>query len=134
MALLIETTLWVDYTRAHSPRKVKELVAPYILDTDSFLAEPVVFEMYRAATASERVELAKLFELIPVLKTPEDIWMRAAELGQACRDGKYDAGALDLLIAAVALEHDAEVVTFDQGFLKMAKVSELRVRILTKVK
>ena len=134
MGFLIETTLWVDYTRAHAPRKVKELVAPYISDVDSYLAEPVLFEMYRSATPAERLDLAKLFETIPVLRTPEDIWMRAAELGQVCKDAKYDAGSMDLLIAAVALEHDAEVVTFDDGFGRMARVSELRVRLLAKPK
>jgi predicted nucleic acid-binding protein len=37
---------------------------------------------------------------------------------------------MDLLIAQVCLDHDLELVTFDQHFADIAAVSPLRARIL----
>jgi predicted nucleic acid-binding protein len=134
IATLIDTSLWIDYTRFRSPRKIKEFVAPYVLNPEAYLAEPVIFEMYRFASEAEKEALKKNFDVMPILRTPSDIWSKAAELGQACRADNYAAGALDLLVATVALEHEAEVVTFDDGFLRIAEVSALRVRVLTRPK
>ncbi len=41
-----------------------------------------------------------------------------------------NAGALDLLIATVAIHHDAELITFDQDFQKIARACGLRVKLL----
>ena len=65
-----------------------------------------------------------------MLPTPAALWSKAAELGQACRKGGVNAGSLDLLIATVAIHHDAELVTFDADFQIIANVSALRVKFL----
>ena len=49
MATLIDTSLWIDFTRAQSPQTLKQFIAPYILDPDAHVAEPVVFEVLRHA-------------------------------------------------------------------------------------
>jgi predicted nucleic acid-binding protein len=65
-----------------------------------------------------------------MLATPADLWQRAADLGRACRQAGVTAGALDLLIAAVAIHHGAELITFDTDFQKIAVVSSLQVKLL----
>ena len=111
MPTLIDTSLWIDFTRARSPKNLKHFIAPFILHPDAHLAEPVAFEILRHATPAENAQLT-------------------ADLGRACRQAGITVGALDLLIAAVALEHSAEVVTFDPDFEKIAAVSSLQVKLL----
>jgi predicted nucleic acid-binding protein len=130
MATLIDTSLWIDFTRARSPKTIKRFIAPYILDPDAHLAEPIVFEILRHATAAEAKQLGQQFATLPMLATPPQLWARAADLGQACRRKNLTVGSLDLLIAAIALHHCAEVVTFDGDYQKMAGVSTLRVEFL----
>jgi len=62
-----------------------------------------------------------------MLSTPVNLWSEAAALGQRCRRNGISAGSLDLLIASVALHHDADLVTFDADFDRIATVSTLRV-------
>ena len=50
---LIDTSLWIDFTRTHSPRTLKRFIAPFILDPDAHLAEPITFELLRHATPAE---------------------------------------------------------------------------------
>jgi predicted nucleic acid-binding protein len=127
---LIDTSLWIDFTRTHSPRSLKQFIAPYILHPAAHLAEPVTFEVLRHATPEENRQLTRQFQTLPLLTTPADIWSRAADLGRECRSKGHTVGALDLLIAGLALSHRAVVITFDEDFQKIAAASDLQVKLL----
>ncbi len=127
---LIDTSLWIDFTRAASPPALKRFIAPYILHPDSHLAEPIVFEILRHATAAEARHLTQEFQTLPMLSTPPALWSAAARLGQQCRAKNVTVNSLDLLIAAIALHHSAEIVTFDDDFQRIADASNLRVKLL----
>lgn len=130
MIRLLDTTLWIDLTRAKSPPFLKAFVAPYILDPDAHLAEPIIYEMLRFASDDEEKLLGVYFSTIPNLVTPIDLWTRSAELGRACRRSGYTPGGIDLLIAQVAIHYDVELVTFDSDFTCIASVSRLKVNLL----
>jgi predicted nucleic acid-binding protein len=130
MPTLIDTSLWIDFTRTRSPRTLKRFIAPYILHPDAHLAEPITFEILRHATAAEARQLTQQFQTLPMLATPPLFWTQAAELGQACRRKNITIGSLDLLIATIALHHGAEIVTFDSDYQKIASVSHLQTKLL----
>ena len=89
MTLLLDTSLWIDFTRTRSPVALK-------------------------------------------MATPADLWQQAITLGQACRQSGRTVLSLDLLIAAVALHHNAELVSFDADFEAITLVSALRLNRLTR--
>jgi len=130
MLTLIDTSLWVDFTRTRSPQTIKRFIAPFILLPDAHLAEPITFEIMRHATAAEAKQLTQQFQTLPMLATPALLWTQAAALGQACRQKNVTVNSLDLLIATIALHHGAEVITFDDDFQKIAGVSSLQVKLL----
>ncbi|HBI42139.1 MAG TPA: VapC toxin family PIN domain ribonuclease [Planctomycetales bacterium] len=130
MPTLIDASLWIDFTRAHSPRTIKYFVAPYILHPDAHLAEPITFEILRHATAAEAKQLTQQFQRLRMLARPPLLWAQATELGQECRRKNITVGSLDLLIATIALHHGAEVVTFDGDYQRIASVSKLQVKLL----
>jgi predicted nucleic acid-binding protein len=133
VATLIDSSLWIDFTRARSPRSLKQFIASYILAPGVALAEPVVFEVLRYASHEETPQLQEQFRLLPILPTPGTLWADAAKLGQSCRRKKIAAGALDLLISSVAIHHGAELVTFDSDFQNIATASDLRVTFLQRL-
>jgi predicted nucleic acid-binding protein len=130
MATLIDTSLWIDFTRARSPQSLKRFIASHILAPDVALAEPVTFEILRYATDTEAAQLHQQFRHLPLLPTPTDLWPRAAKLGQRCRKDGIHAGAIDLLISTVAAHHGAQILTFDADFQAIADIGGLRVRVL----
>ncbi len=132
MARLIESSLWVDFTRRKSPVALKRLIKPWILDPSATLCEPVIFEILRHATEQERPLIEAQFSTYPLLPTPPKIWRQATELGQKCRREGFNAGSLDLIIAAIAIHHDAEIITFDSDFATIANASSLQVRLLSR--
>lgn len=130
MATLIDSSLWIDFTRARSPRALKQFIAPYILSPEAATAEPIVFEVLRHATDQEMRPLEAQFQTMPLLPTPADLWTRAAALGRDCRKDGINAGSLDLLIVTMALHHDAELFTFDRDFAPIARTCKLRIKLL----
>jgi hypothetical protein len=130
VSLLLDTSLWIDFTRSRSPTALKQFIAPYVLDPEAHLAEPVRFEVLRSARPEEARLLEAQFATLPLLPTPADLWEQATELGQACRRLGRTVPSLDLLVAAVALHHDAVLVSFDADFEAIAAVSSLRLQRL----
>jgi predicted nucleic acid-binding protein len=130
VAKLIDSSLWIDFTRERSPPAIKQFVSTYIFAPDAALAEPVAFEVLRYATDQEAAGLEEQFQHVPLLRTPADLWSRAAELGQRCRKIGFAPGAMDLLISCVAIEHGAELITFDADFQQISRASSLRVKLL----
>ena len=99
MARLIESSLWVDFTRSKSPLALKTLIQPWILDPLACLCEPIAFEVLRHATPQEQKWINAQFETLPFLPTPDRLWHDATRLGQLCRAAGFNAGSLDLAIA-----------------------------------
>ncbi len=68
--LLIDTSLWIDFTRSRSPRALKLFIAPFILAPGAHLTEPISFEILRHATPLEARQLMSQFQTVPMLVTP----------------------------------------------------------------
>jgi predicted nucleic acid-binding protein len=131
MPTLIDSSVWIDFFRTRSPPALKRFIAPFLRDPEAHLAGPVIFEILRNATAAEVRQTTQQLQAYPLLGTPLDLWTQAAHLGQVCRQKSFSASSLDLLIAAIALHHGAEIITFDDDFQRIARVSNLRVKVLT---
>jgi predicted nucleic acid-binding protein len=130
VALLLDANLWIGLIRVKSPLRLKELIAPSVADPRACLAEPIVFEVLRGATDVEARRLAEYFETLPILANPAALWSDGVELGRQCMQKGISPGSIDLLISVIALHHAAELVTFDEGFSQIAKVSDLQIKLL----
>jgi predicted nucleic acid-binding protein len=133
MAVIVETSLWVDHFRASTPRAVKDQVLPIINQRNICVVEPVLFELMVNVPRRDRRRLENYFALVPILPAHATLWRDAILLGQKCIDAGLTLPSMDLLIAAAAIHHDAEVVTFDAHFADIAKLSPLRVHSLERV-
>jgi len=130
MSYVTDSSIWVDFFRASSPAALKHQAAKLIEDERAMICEPVLFELLRATPATGQKNVQAQLELLPLVRAPHGLWRDAAQLGQQCLRQGFIPPAMDLLIAQVCLDHNLELVTFDQHFADIARVSSLRVRIL----
>jgi len=127
--MLPDSSLWIDFTRAKTPQAVKQQIAPFLASRRSMLCEPVRFEVLRGERKADRITTEALLSTVPLVRTPASLWQDAGRNGQLCQDAGLTVPPLDLLIAAVAVHHGAEIVTFDEHFEQMAVVlPKLKVR------
>ena len=123
--LLLDTSIWIDLLRGNDNQSVR-----YVLQREAhedLVFAPVtyleVLQGARTATDAERIRafLAGFDAAEPAigLATYED----AARLYQTARTrGITIRTAIDCLIAAIAMEHDAVLVHNDRDFLALATV------------
>jgi len=126
----VDSSLWVEFFRAGTPVQVRRLVEPYVRARDVALCEPVVFEILRAAPAVQRSTIESLFNLLPVLETPGNLWRDACRLGQKCAEAGFAVGGMDLLIAQICIRHATRLITLDRQFEQIASVATLSVHLL----
>jgi len=133
MESIVDSSLWVDYFRPKTPEVVREQVTGWIERSETVGAMPVVYEIRRLCRREQRAYVDATFSTLPILALPDDFWESAIALGRACADRGFTAGPLDLLIATLALHHDAEIVTFDADYSQIAEAeTKLRVQVLAR--
>lgn len=131
--ILPDSVLWIDFMRAKTPAAVKQIIAPYLASRNTVLCEPVRFEVMRGERKADRLKADNLLKTVPIIRTPVLLWQNAEKYGQMCLDTGLIVPPLDLLIAATAVEHYAEIVTFDKHFAAMQQViPKLKARVLAR--
>jgi len=132
MAKLVDSSIWIDLIRRKSPTILKGFIDKIIDDPEIVVAEPVIFEVLVYASEDEGRKARRAFETLDVLPTPANLWAGAVNLGQRCRAEGVTPGPFDVVIAALAIHHDVELLTFDAGFNHIAKHSRLKVSMLSR--
>lgn len=127
--ILVDSSAWVEFDRATdsaADQALSELIA-----TDGAIAatEPVVMEVCAGArTATRETDLRRLLARYSLLHL--DVvadFDGAVTIYRRCRRvGITPRGLIDCLIAAVALRHDAEVLSWDRDLASLAGVVDLR--------
>jgi predicted nucleic acid-binding protein len=72
MASVVDASIWVDCLRKESPETLRRLTSAIIMADDSFLCEPVIFELLRAIPKRDLTRTETLMATLPVLPTPSD--------------------------------------------------------------
>lgn len=132
---LIETSAWIPVLRKRHPAgpglraRITYLQGLGLAATTNI----VVFELLRGARdVSNYQELATGLGTLPLLPIPAERWQEAARLGFELRvHHGLSFPSADLLIAAVAIAHDATLIHRDSDFDLIAKHTALRVESYT---
>ncbi len=126
--ILVDTSAWVEYDRASgSPvhLRLRSLIAS---QQDVAVTEPVVMEVAAGArTDNQEQQLRRLLARFHLLRFDPIIHFDGAvRLYRQCRQaGVTPRGLIDCLVAAVAVSHDAELLSHDRDLSRMADVTAL---------
>ena len=74
--------------------------------------------------------LAKTVEPFPVVLASRADHLLAAQLANACRAKGVQTGAVDILIVAMTINHDAGLWATDRDYLNISEVHPFRLRVL----
>ena len=132
MGSLIDTSVWIDAFHSKSNDALKELASAAIDRDDAVLCEPVYLEFFRGIREAEAGRAQSLLATMPMLPTPPSLWRDALPLLRTCAGEGFTINILDALIAVIALEHAATVVTFDRDFLSLQLHCGVSIELLTR--
>lgn len=123
--ILIDSSVWVDFFSS-SPGPAGSELRRMIADSEPFaLAGVVVAEVLQGLTR-DAVPIERYLEQWDMLE-PRGFatYRQAAAIYRAARARGISLTTIDTLIAAIALDHSANVFTLDQDFSRIARIIRL---------
>ena len=124
--ILVDTSVWVRALRAALNREAAGLRT--LLDADEVaLATPVRIEILAGAPARDQPRLRRLLSALPCWPPAPSTWRLVESWLEPIARAGERFGVVDLLIAAVAAEHEVEIWSLDRDFERMARLNLVRV-------
>ena len=107
---LIDTSSWIEALRHSGRAEVRERVAHLMSEGRAAWCDLVALELWNGARGGyEREQLQKLGQELVLLPTTDLAWSKARVLAERCRSAGKTVPATDLIIAACAQVHGADV-------------------------
>jgi hypothetical protein len=132
MESLIDTSVWIDFFHPKTPATVRELARQCISRQDAVICEPVFAELFHGMPDRYADRVARYLATVPMLPTPASLWREVVPVIRACTRKGSPIGTVDAIIAVIALQNRARIVTFDHDFLTLHQYCGVDVEILTR--
>lgn len=114
---LIDTSCWVHQIRARGDPAVRLRVESVLTAGTAAWCAQVRLELWAGARSDQDRRILREYErVLPDLAITDQVWSLACDLGDRARRAGISAGAGDLLIAACARFHSAELEYADTDF------------------
>jgi len=128
--LLVDTSVWADFLNGFPSPEADELVRAIHSEEDIGYPAIILQEVLQGiARTAQRRKIRDDFQPFRYLPASLETHLQAAEIYCACRArGVTVRKSVDCLIAAIALEHDVELLEKDRDFRNIARVFPLRLR------
>ncbi len=128
MKIIVDTSVWIEYLKNRSP--IAENLDHLLLAGNIFTVGPVVSELLQGAKTEKDYQLLKnSIDGLPFIETTFENWTLAGEISYKLRRKGMTLPITACVIAAVAIQQSASVMTYDQRFanipnLKLEDIAE----------
>ena len=121
MKTIVDTSIWIEYFKNESNLSAsmdKELLAGNIYMTGAVISEL----LQGAKTEQDFQALKSNIDGVPFIETTLSDWILAGEVSYKLREKGRTIPITDCLVAAIAINNDATVMTLDRHFQYISDV------------
>ena len=121
--ILVDSSSWIHFLRPTGDPAVRARVANALKNGDACWCPMVRLELWNGVAANRDQKILRDFEaVLPELTIDDEVWAGARQLAQRARSAGISVPATDILIAACARRHGADLETADSDFEQLAAV------------
>lgn len=122
--VLVDTSSWIHFLRPDGDADVRARVEAALRAGVACWCPLVRLELWNGASGERERKVLREFErLVTDLDIDTSTWSEACALARRCRSAGVTVPASDILIAACARQHGAEIEHADSDFDAIARVS-----------
>ena len=117
--IIVDTSVWVQAFRINASPEHREVVR-LLAQGEVSMVGAVLAEVLQGVRSQQEFErLRERVAALPYLDETKETWTRVAALSYQMRQSGQPVGTVDLLIAALALEHGCTLYTLDDHFQRI---------------
>jgi predicted nucleic acid-binding protein len=121
--ILVDSSSWIHLLRPNGDAQVRGRVERALQAGEACWCPVVRLELWYGASGEHDKKVIRDFErLLPELPIDADVWNAAYNLARRARSAGVSVPATDLLIAACARHHGAELEHADSDFVNLDKL------------
>ncbi len=119
--ILVDSSSWIHFLRPNGDPKVRSRVEAALTSGEACWCPLVRLELWNGAAGDrDRKSLRDFEDVLLELAIDDDVWAGAYELARRARSAGVSVPATDILIAACARRHGADLETADSDFERLA--------------
>jgi hypothetical protein len=119
--ILVDSSSWIHFLRPNGDPVVRSRVGTALTSGEACWCPLVRLELWNGAAGDrDRTSLRDFDAVLPELAIDYEVWADAYELARRARSAGVSVPATDILIAACARRHGAELETADSDFERLA--------------
>ena len=119
--ILVDSSSWIHFLRPNGDPVVRSRVEAALTSGEACWCPLVRLELWNGAAGDREKKILRDFEdVLLELAIDDDVWAGAYELARRARSAGVSVPATDILIAASARRHGAELETADSDFERLA--------------
>lgn len=122
--ILVDTSSWIHLLRPTGDPVVRVRVEAALTSGAACWCPLVQLELWNGARGGHEQGVSRHFaEVLPELPIDEAVWRLSHELARGARSRGVTVPATDIVIAACARRHDADIESADEDFALLASVT-----------
>ena len=119
--ILVDSSSWIHFLRPNGDPMVRSRVEAALTSGEACWCPLVRLELWNGAAGDrDRKSLRDFEAVLPELAVDDEVWAGAYELARRARSAGVSVPATDILIAACARRHGADLETADSDFERLA--------------
>jgi predicted nucleic acid-binding protein len=121
--ILVDSSSWIHFLRPNGDPVVRSRVEAALTSGEACWCPLVRLELWNGAAGDrDRKSLRDFEDALLELAIDDDVWAVAYELARRARGGGVSVPATDILIAACARRHGADLEEADSDFERLAEL------------
>ncbi|MEX2125347.1 MAG: PIN domain-containing protein [Woeseia sp.] len=125
--ILVDTSSWIHMLRPDGDPAARARVEKALRAGEACWCPIIRLELWNGAGGNREKKVIREFErLLPELPITHAVWTNAFELARRARAAAVTIPATDLLIAACARHHSADLETTDSDFALLSRLKSTR--------